>query len=108
MEAEQEFERAMQLAPQDVRVWNGMFSLHLRNRNTNKARETLRDLERHVDLNLADRNFVIAQGYELLGDWDLATKQYEAAAEGARIGRWFMSGSQASISGVIQNKPQHR
>lgn len=82
-EAETELTRAVELAPKDVRVWNGMFSYHLRNRNTNKAREILEELEQRVTLNSADRNFVVAQGYELLGDVDRAAQEYEAVAQQA-------------------------
>jgi tetratricopeptide (TPR) repeat protein len=80
-EAEQEFNRAVELAPEDVRVWNGLFSFHLRSKSTNKAREILHALEQNKSLSVADRNFVVAQGYELLGEWDRAAKEYEAAAD---------------------------
>jgi tetratricopeptide (TPR) repeat protein len=80
-QAERELSRAVELAPQNVRTWTGLFSCHVRSKNTNRAREVLRELEQQVNLTAVDRNFVLAQGYEMLGEWDSAAKEYEAALQ---------------------------
>jgi tetratricopeptide (TPR) repeat protein len=83
VEAEAELNRARELAPKDVRTYNGLFSFYLRSKNTSRARDILRELEQEAELDVADRNFVVAQGLELLGQWDEAQARYELATRSA-------------------------
>lgn len=80
-EAEKEFERAVEMEPEDVRSWNGLFSYYLRTGNQEKGRATLTRLAEKAKLSEAERSFVLAQGYELLGDQGLATSEYKNAAK---------------------------
>jgi len=78
--AEAAFQKAVELAPENVLAWNGLFSFYVRTQNKEKAQQTLADLAEKAKLNDADRNFILAQGYELLGDTKRAASTYEKAA----------------------------
>jgi tetratricopeptide (TPR) repeat protein len=77
--AEAEFRKTLQLAPDDIRAWNGLFTFYLRSGNPSQARLTLDEIRSKAKLSAADRSFVLAQGYEMLGDWQNATSHYESA-----------------------------
>lgn len=81
-EAETEFVEATRLAPSDVRTWNAAFEFYVRTGDKEKARSTLSELAAHAKLSEAERSFVLAQHHEVLGDLDLAAKEYlEAVAQ---------------------------
>lgn len=80
-EAEKEFQRAVDLQPEDVRSWNGLFSFYLQIGNKEKGRETLTRLAKKAKLTEAERSFVLAQGYEMLGDQALAIAEYRNSAK---------------------------
>lgn len=78
-ESEQAFKQAIEIS-NDIRAWNGLFSFYLRTGATEKARATLAELASRVKLEPVDRDIVVAQGLELLGDWDQAMLKYQAVA----------------------------
>src|SRR6185436_13746749 len=80
-EAEKAFERAVELQPEDVRSWDGLLSYYLRIGNKDKGRETLTRLAEKAKLTDAERSFVLAQGYELLGDQSRAIAEYKTATQ---------------------------
>jgi tetratricopeptide (TPR) repeat protein len=80
-EAEAAFRQAVAVNERDVRSWNGLFSFYLRTGKSDLARQTLEELAKKADLTEAQRVFVLAQGYEHLGDTENAETNYERAAE---------------------------
>jgi cellulose synthase operon protein C len=80
-EAETELRKAVELAPEDVRTWNGLFELEVRAGRLDEARATLLQLAQRAEMTDAQRSFVLAQGYEVLGDRDQAATEYEQAAK---------------------------
>lgn len=82
-EAEKALEKAVELDPTSVRSWNGLFSFYLRLDQKQQARDTLDRLAKNAKLEEAERRFVLAQGYELLGDQESAAASYQAAAAAA-------------------------
>ena len=71
-EAEAEFQRAISLAPNDMRVWAALFYGQLRNRNTDAAAATLERIAREAKITATDRSFLLAQGYQALGNVERA------------------------------------
>lgn len=67
-EAEQAFQRAVALGPVDVRTHNALLTFYLRTNQPELAAKTLENLPRQVELPAAERAFVLAQGYELIGN----------------------------------------
>jgi tetratricopeptide (TPR) repeat protein len=80
-QAEQAFRKAIEVAPQDGRAYSAMFGHQLRAGQGEQARETLEQLSKQVPLGDAERAFILAQGYDLLGDAEQADAQYRAAAK---------------------------
>ena len=79
-------EQVMQLAckitdDKDARPLNALFSFYLRTQQKEKALSTLQRVEKVPALDDATRAFVMAQGYELLGEQKQAEEQYLAAQE---------------------------
>jgi len=77
--AEQTMLEAVQNAPQDDRSWNGLFTFYVRGGNTDKARETLQQMMAQANMSAERRAFVLAQGYEALGDDAQAESAYQDA-----------------------------
>lgn len=78
-DAEREFLRAVELDPTGERGWNSLFTHYVRTGDKAKARETLGQMTTQMKLADKDRNFVLAQAYEYLGDIEEAAKFYEKA-----------------------------
>jgi tetratricopeptide (TPR) repeat protein len=78
-EAESAFQEAVKLAPADARTYSGLFSFYLNSEQPDRAKEALQELAQKVDLSEAQRAFVLAQGYELLGDQKEAEASYREA-----------------------------
>jgi tetratricopeptide (TPR) repeat protein len=74
-------QRAVKLAPTDVRPWNAVFMYHLRGKDTAKAERTLTEMVKQVKLEPPQKEFVLAQGYELLGKRPEALAHYRKAGE---------------------------
>ena len=79
-EAERSFETAVKLAPEDARAWSAMLSLCARTSDQAQLQSVLERLAANTKLEAAQREFLLAQAYELLGDRESATRQYRAAA----------------------------
>lgn len=80
VESEQEFKRAVEIS-NDIRAWNGLFSFYLRTGATEKARTTLTEIAAKAKLADSDRDFVVAQGLEALGDFEQAAAKFRTAAD---------------------------
>lgn len=78
-EAEQVFLDAIKAAPQDDRTWNGLFTFYIRTDNKSKARETLVEMMKQAQMSNGRRAFVLAQGYEALGEDENAETAYREA-----------------------------
>jgi tetratricopeptide (TPR) repeat protein len=78
-EGEKELKTAVDLAPDDVRMWNGLFAYYTSTGQHDKSRETLQQLQEKAKLTAVERSFVLAQGFEMLGDTAEALKHYQAA-----------------------------
>lgn len=78
-EAETEFQRAVTLAPSDMRVWAALFYGQLRNRKTEAAGATLERIAHEAQVSEADRSFLLAQGYQALGNTERAAELFGAA-----------------------------
>lgn len=80
-EAEQELNRARDLAPNDPRGWSALLAFYRRAGQEGRARDLLVEVERTEALEDADRPFFLAQGYALLGDREAAGEHYHRAVE---------------------------
>ena len=78
-EAEQTMLDAVKAAPQDDRAWNGLFTFYVRTDNKNKAREILQQMMTQANMSPERRAFVLAQGYEAMGDDAEAEAAYRQA-----------------------------
>jgi tetratricopeptide (TPR) repeat protein len=79
-EAEQQFKEAIAVSPADIQGWSGLFYYHLRIGEAEKARQVLLQLTDAVPMNSPERSFVLGQGYEMLGELELAASHYQQAA----------------------------
>jgi tetratricopeptide (TPR) repeat protein len=80
-EAEFHFKQAVEKSPKDLKAWSGLFSYYLRKNDRAAATSTLEDMSDKAQLDSNERSFVVAQGYELLGDWETAISHYREAAK---------------------------
>ncbi len=80
-EAEQAFRKAVEVAPQDVRSWSGLFSFQMRTDQRQAAAQTLQELAKKAKLSDAERAFVLAQGHEMLDDTQQADRNYRQASQ---------------------------
>jgi Flp pilus assembly protein TadD len=80
-EAEQAFRQALELSPADVRAWNGLLSFYTRTGDRAKSEEVLKQLAAAKEIDAAQKTFLLAQGYEQLGQPEAAEGHYKAAVE---------------------------
>lgn len=78
-EAELAFRHAVELAPGDIRTHNALVSFYARTRQVDRAREALGELVAKVKLSDEARATALAQGYELIGDFEQARAAYREA-----------------------------
>ncbi len=78
-EAENAFRQAVELAPRDARPWIALVGFYTRQGQSELARQALEQLARTADLRSEDRTFVLAQGYEMIGDRARADAAYREA-----------------------------
>lgn len=78
-EAGEVLRAAREAAPENVQVWSALLSFYLRAGRREQALQTLRGLPESDELSAAARQFVLGQGYELLGDRARADEHYRAA-----------------------------
>jgi tetratricopeptide (TPR) repeat protein len=82
-EAEASFVQATQLAPTDVRTWNALCEFYIRLGDTAKASQALEQLKTKAEITDTDRDFLLAQHLEAMGETDRAAEHYEAAIKTA-------------------------
>jgi len=80
-ESETAFQQAVQMSPHDVQTWVGLLSFYERIGRHEAARDTLARLERNIELPRADRLYVLAQGYQLVGDVSKAEHRFREAMQ---------------------------
>lgn len=79
--AEAEFKQAAEVAPNDARVWSGLLSFYLNTDRHAEAGAALDRLAASREIADADKQFLLAQGYERIGKFTEAGRAYEAAAK---------------------------
>ncbi len=80
-EAETALQKAVELAPDDPRTLNGLFTFYIRTAQPDRARKTLQRISENAKLSESQRASILAQGYEWLGDQAQAAANYRKAAE---------------------------
>lgn len=78
-EAEKTFREALRRFPEDPRVWNSLFAYFVRVKQPDKARHALEQWSQKAGDKEPAKQFILAQGYELLGDTAAAQRSYRAA-----------------------------
>lgn len=85
LEAESELRRARQLAPKNASCWSALLSFYTSTQQLDASRELLAELEQATDLDSQeDRLFLLAQGYQLLGDAERAESFYRTVTSGSK------------------------
>ena len=80
-EAEAALTEAVRLAPGDYRSFEAMFTFFLDTGQREQAKEELERFARTAGLSEAERILALAQGYQRLGEEELAQRYYRQAAE---------------------------
>lgn len=97
-ESETVFQKAIKLAPADLRAWSGLVWFYGRSQRLADGRKALDELVAHVELAPFEREIIIARGSDLIGDRQRAEQSYLrlVAAHKANlklleeVGRFFM------------------
>jgi len=111
-EAEAAFRRAVELGPTDLPSWMGLFSFYARTDQLAAARETLEKMPETLNVPEEKRAFLLAQGYEVLGDREAARSHFLKAAAAAPndaivhdfVARFFASENNFDQALVHQNR----
>ena len=74
-----EFRRAVELAPADTRCWAALFYFLVRGGQQAEATQTLEQIAGDAQVPPADRSFLLAQGYQTIGDVARAAAWYDEA-----------------------------
>ena len=82
-EAEATFREALQHAPADPSVYYALLSFYVQTDQKDKALETITQITDNKQIPNADRNLLLAQGYDLLQDHDKAKASYGELAKSA-------------------------
>jgi len=80
-EAKTHFDAAIAAAPRESSAWNGLFNYHLYQGDLGQAKSVLESMVAQCAFPEDQRAFVLAQGYEAMGDTAAAEAQYRRAAE---------------------------
>lgn len=80
-EAERAFQKAVELAPRDAETWIALVGFYTRQGRPAQALAALEQLASSADLRAEDRDFVLAQGFEMVGDRAKADAAYRRAVE---------------------------
>lgn len=75
-DAEASFKQAIELAPDSFQPWLELVTYYVRTEDPAAARETLERLNQAADLGGSHRAALLAQGHELIGDKQEATRYY--------------------------------
>lgn len=89
-QAEAEFKRAIELAPEEPDNWAALFGFYKDQDNAQAALGTLRQLADELKIEPARRAAVLALLYESIGQYDLAAAHFRQAVEQSdNEPRWF-------------------
>src|SRR5262249_4816752 len=77
-EAEETFRESLRQVSKRARVWRGVFTYLVGSGDAARARLALEQWSDKVGSDAASKQFILAQGYELLGDTDAAQRHYRA------------------------------
>ena len=79
-EALPEFREAVRLAPDQLPIWNSLFTFLVRTRRWEQGRETLLEMAGSLKLTAVERELLLARGYQALGDQALGLDHARRAA----------------------------
>lgn len=71
-EAHETFQKATEIAPHEVRTWNGMFSYYLRSGEKQRASQVLESIAAQTAIDRHQREIAIGTGYLRLGETEKA------------------------------------
>ncbi|MCA9235146.1 MAG: tetratricopeptide repeat protein [Planctomycetales bacterium] len=80
-EAEAAFRKAVEMAPANPMAWNGLLAFYLRTGRTEDAHAVLDRISDEDALPSKERDFLMGQGFELLGESPQAQARYEQALQ---------------------------
>lgn len=119
-EADAAYQSALEQFGDDIRIWVAYLSYLAQHNQLGQVEEAVVRLEQHAELSEADRAFLLAQIYELLGDVANARQQYAAATKAAPNNLTFQlryaillastdaSEAERLIRDVLQKQPDNR
>lgn len=84
LEAEEVLRQAVRDLPEDPRVWLGLVSYLARDNRKGEAAEIIATIERTGKIGGNEKYLLLAQGYDLVGNYASAAKHYHAALEGVQ------------------------
>jgi tetratricopeptide (TPR) repeat protein len=117
--AEKTFRTALEQFPKDARVWNGLFVYFIQVQQKEKARQVLQRWTDRVPMREIEKQLILGQGNEALGDPAAAEKCYRAIIEidGANADAHFRlaklhfasnaTAAREELEIVLRIEPQH-
>ncbi|MCA9197890.1 MAG: tetratricopeptide repeat protein, partial [Planctomycetales bacterium] len=120
LEADAAYQTALDQFGDDIRIWVAYLSYLAQQNQLSQVEEAIAQVEQHAEMGEADRSFLLAQIYELLGDVTNARQQYAAATKAAPNNLTFqlryailLASSDATeaerlIRDVLQKQPDNR
>lgn len=82
-EAEIEFKKSRELAPDDARTWAALLTFYVQSKQTEAAAKLLEEVQRGDVLPDAEKAFFLAQGHAALGQREQAEAEYRKAIDAA-------------------------
>lgn len=119
-EAESELNKALEMAPQDLRVWTALEMFYVRAQKSDAAIQMAQRIQQDKDLPEAERYFIAAQAFDLAGKRDLAEESFRRAAaadpkSGAvqfRMAEFYLrfdtAKAQTCLEKTLALEPEHR
>jgi len=106
--AEDAFRESINRFPKDPRVWNGLFTYLVRTKQPDRARRALERWAKEVTSSESEMHFILAQGYEQLGDVAAAQEHYRTtiAKDASRIEARLRLAKMLLSSDVISARAQ--
>jgi len=80
-EAEASLNEAVKMSPDEMVPWLAMLQFSVQRKDHEATRKMLDDLKSREKVPVKQRSFVLAQGYELIGDLSTAGEQYREAVK---------------------------
>jgi tetratricopeptide (TPR) repeat protein len=81
LEAEKVLRQAARDMPQNPQIWLGLVSYLAKDNRRSEAAEVVATIEHSANLESSDRSLMLAQGYNLVGDYAAAAQHYRVAVE---------------------------